>query len=50
MEASGVHKRTEIPENYSEVFKNNILEDARGIADWEGFKSQEFHQKNIIED
>ncbi len=50
LEASGVHKRTEIPENYSEVFKNNILEDARGIADWEGFKSQEFHPQNTIED
>ncbi len=49
MEASGVYKRTEIPDNYSEIFMNDIFEDARGIANWIGFKEQEFHPRDIVE-
>jgi len=49
LEASGISKRSKIPINASELFEQEILKDARGIADWIGFKEQEFHPKNITE-
>lgn len=49
LEASGVYKRAELPESYSEVFKNKIIQDARGEYGWSDFKEQEYHHKEIAE-
>lgn len=38
-----------MPENYSEVFKNKIIQDARGEYEWSDFKEQEYHPKEIAE-
>lgn len=49
LEASGLHRRIEIPPNYSAIFKNRFIEEARGISDWIAFEKQEFHPKDIID-